>query len=161
MKELHGLAAGDENDDFVVLRTQTYETSDHHGNGFGVQHHSLSGPTLHLSRMNAARHTSRILLGTTTTNCLRASGTAKLSDGLAGSRSEVTWEEPVRSEEGGPETWMLTGSFKHTSANRLTPATQRKNSVFLFVQSEFVSKIFKTEQTVNKREYRENRCRSS
>ena len=71
--------------------------------------------------MKAAKQTSLILLGTTTTNCFRASGTAKLSDWLAGLGSEVTVVGVLRSEEGAPETWMLTGSFKQTSANRVTP----------------------------------------
>lgn len=79
-----------------------------HGNGV---------VTLHLSRMKAARQTSRTLLGTTTTNCCRASGTAKLSDWPA------TAGSAVRSEEAGPETLTLIGSFRHTSANRVTPET--------------------------------------
>lgn len=78
--------------------------------------------TLHLSSMKAARQTSLTLLGTTTTNCFRASGTAKLSDWLAPSGSHVTAEVV---EQGAPDTWMLTGSFKHTSANRVTPETHR------------------------------------
>lgn len=45
--------------------------------------------TLHLSSMKTAKQTSLILLGTTTTNCFKASGTAKLSDWLAGPGSEV------------------------------------------------------------------------
>lgn len=69
--------------------------------------------TLHLSRMKAARHTSLILLGTDTTNCCRASGTAKLSD----------WSSAVMGAEGAepPDTWMVTGSLRQMSASRVTP----------------------------------------
>lgn len=81
--------------------------------------------TLHLSSMKAARQTSLILLGTTTTNCFKASGTAKLSDWLTGPGSEVSMVVVGGSEESGPDTLMLMGSFKHTSANRVTPGTQQ------------------------------------
>lgn len=87
--------------------------------------------TLHLSSMKAARQTSLILLGTTTTNCFRASGTVKLSDWLIVLGSEVAVElVVVRSEEAEPDTWMVTGSLRQTSANRVTPETQQ--DVLLF-----------------------------
>lgn len=86
---------------------------------------SFSFFTLHLSSMKAARHTSLILLGTTTTNCFRASGTAKLSDWLAASGPEVGAEEAITSEEAEPDTWMLTGSLRQMSASRVTPGEQQ------------------------------------
>lgn len=68
--------------------------------------------------MKAARQTSLTLLGTTTTNCFNASGTAKLSDWLA--------ESGVAAEVGaGSDTLMLAGSFKHTSAKRVTSETHQ------------------------------------
>lgn len=66
--------------------------------------------------MKAARHTSRTLLGTRTTNCCSASGTAKLSD----------W--PGGSEGAGPETQMLIGSRKQTSARRVTPVARERSA---------------------------------
>lgn len=71
--------------------------------------------------MNAARHTSLTLLGTTTTNCFKDSGIAKLSDWLVIMWSGVAAEQVVESEEAGPDTVTLTDSLRQTSANRVTP----------------------------------------
>ncbi len=90
--------------------------------------------------MKAARQTSLILLGTTTTNCFSASGTAKLSDWLAVLGSEVTVEPVVmRSEEAEPDTWMLTGSLRQTSANRVTPEAQRDRAGDADAQVDFIT----------------------
>lgn len=60
--------------------------------------------TLHLSSMKAAKHTSLTLLGTTITNCFKASGIAKLWDCLAAPPADIVAEHVVRSEEVGSET---------------------------------------------------------
>lgn len=38
----------------------------------------------------------------------------------------------MRSDEGALDTWMLTGLFKHTSANRVTPETHRGSYTALY-----------------------------
>lgn len=115
VEEVDGFAAGDEHDDLVVLRELKEQAVRSPWQPAFPQQRSHP-ITLHWSRMKAARQTSRTLLGTTTTNCFRASGTAKLSDWLTG----------LMSEEAEPETLMLTGSFKQTSTNRVTPGVERR-----------------------------------
>lgn len=128
VEELGRLAARDEDDDFVVLRKLSGDIISRRSSQPIRSQQSQSRKrvfTLHLPSMNAARHTSLTLLGTTTTNCFRASGTAKLSTCLL---LLCSGEQEAGSERAGPDTAMLTESLRQTSASRVTPGTHRRQS---------------------------------